>query len=361
MLRSMTTELTRERFAKLQELLDRRSLTGRWLVLTHDNPDPDSLAAAAALATLLRKRFLRRVTIAYGGIIGRAENQQMVRTLDLPVSHIRRLNWKRYSHFALVDCQPQTGNNQFPDTMKPDLVFDHHPIRRVTREAHFADIRTDYGATATILAEYLLEAEIEISRANATALLYAIVTETQNLSREYSTADRVIHDHLLPLADLRALGKIQSPPLSLAYFHTLRRAVERMQTVSTLVISHLGPVEQPDIVPEVADLLLRLEKKTWSLCTGTYQGRLYLSMRTTNPRGDAGRLMRRLLGQRGKGGGHGMIAGGWVGIEGLENGKIENLQSRFAIRLATMLKKNPDRLQPIDWSTIVEEEPEETK
>ena len=72
-------------------------------------------------------------------------------------------------------------------------------------------------------------------------------------------------------------------------------------------------------------------------------------------------LMRRLLGNRGKGGGHGMIAGGWVGIQGLQNGKIENLQNRLAIRLAKMLKKNPDRLQPIDWSTIVEEEVEESK
>jgi len=357
----MTTELTRERFAELQELLGRHSQRGRWLVLTHDNPDPDSLAAAAALTTLLRKTFRRRVTIAYGGIIGRAENRQMVRTLGLTLSHIRRLNWKHYKHVALVDCQPHTGNNHLPDHRVADLVFDHHPVRRSTRDALFADVRTEYGATATILAEYLQTAGVEISRANATALLYAIVTETQNLSREYSSADRSMHDFLRPLSDLRALAKIQSPPLSLAYFHTLRRAVERMQTVSTLIVSHLGPVEQPDIVPEVADLLLRLEGKTWSLCTGLYQDRLYLSMRTTNPRGDAGRLMRRLLGARGKGGGHGMIAGGWVSTEGLANGKIDGFQSRFAVRLAKMLKKNPDRLQSVDWSTIVKEESEESK
>lgn len=357
----MTTELTRERFAELEELLDKHSKRGRWLVLTHDNPDPDSIAAAAALTTLLRKRFHRRATIAYGGIIGRAENREMVKTLGLQLSHIRRLNWRNYGHVALVDCQPQTGNNQFPEEIQPDLVFDHHPMRRSTRDALFVDVRTDYGATATILAEYLLTAEVDISKANATALIYAIATETQNLSREYSNADRAMHDRLLPLADSRALAKIRLPPLSLTYFHTLRRAVERMATVSTLVVSHLGPVDQPDIVPEIADLLLRLEKKTWSLCTGRYQDRLYLSMRTTNPRGDAGRMMRRLLGSRGKGGGHGMIAGGWFGIEGLENGKIEGLENRFAIRLAKMLKKNPDRLQPIDWSTIVDEESEETK
>ncbi len=356
----MTTERTRARFAELQELLARTSDRGRWLILTHDNPDPDSLAAAAALATLLRKAFRRQATIAYGGIIGRAENKQMVRTLGLRISHLRYLNWKNYRHYALVDCQPGTGNNQFPDHLSPDLVFDHHPVRRATRDAAFVDIRTDYGATATMLAEYLREAEIEISKPIATALIYAIHTETQDFRREFSNADRAIHDALRPLVNVRALGKIQQPPLGLAYFHSLRRAVENMASVSTLITSHLGEIEQPDIVPEVADLLLRLEGKTWSFVTGVFEQRLYLSVRTTNPRAEAGRLMRRLLGRKGKGGGHGMMAGGWMALEDTTNGKVEAVQNKLSARLAKMLKKNPDRLLPIDWSEFVREEAEET-
>ncbi len=355
----MTTERTRERYAALQAMLARTRTRGRWLILTHDNPDPDSLAAAAALATLLRKAFRRQVTVAYGGIIGRAENRQMVKVLGMRISHLRHLAWKNYRHFALVDCQPGTGNNQFPDHLSPDLVFDHHPVRRTTRDAQFIDIRTDYGATATILTEYLQEAGVEVSRANATALVYAINTETQDFRREYSPADRAVYDFLLPLADRRALSRIQAPPLSLAYFHSLRRAVENLQTVSTLVVSHLGPVEQPDIVPEVADLLLRLDGKTWSMVTGVFEERLYLSIRTTNPRADAGRMMRGLLSRRGKGGGHGMMAGGWVSLEQADNGKLEALRSRLAARFAKMLKKNPERLLPIDWSQVIHEEQEE--
>ncbi|MDH3403209.1 MAG: DHH family phosphoesterase, partial [Acidobacteriota bacterium] len=228
----MTTERTEERLAALTDLLAAQSPHERWLVLTHDNPDPDALAAAAALTMLLRKAFDRRVTIAYGGIIGRAENRQMVRTLGLTPSPLRHLAWKDYKRFALVDCQPGTGNNQFPDHLGPDLVFDHHPIRRATRDAAFSDVRSDYGATATILAEYLGATGIAISRPIATALLYAISTETQDFLREFSNADRQIYDTLRPLSDLRSLAKIQSPPLSLAYFHTLRRAVEAMETVS---------------------------------------------------------------------------------------------------------------------------------
>lgn len=343
----MITELTRERLEELTQYLEQRATAGRWLVLTHDNPDPDSIAAAAALSKLLRRRYKRRVTTAYGGIIGRAENQEMVRVLGIKLSHLKHLNWSHYKHFALVDTQPATGNNQLPDAVVPDLVFDHHPMRRATREAPFADIRVDYGATATILSEYLLETGLEITKRNATALVYAIRSETQDFGREYTAIDKAIYDRLHPLADIRALARIQSPRLPLSYYRILHRGLRRLESVGTLVVSHLGSVEQPDIVPEIADLMLRLQGKTWSLCTGVFADRLYLSIRTTNSRADAGRLMRRLLGRRGKGGGHGMMAGGWIPLSQTDPESVDALQNGLAARLAKNLKKNPDRLAPL--------------
>lgn len=343
----MITETTRLRLEQLTRYLERRESAGRWLVLTHDNPDPDSIAAAAALSKLLRRRYQRRVTMAYGGLIGRAENQEMVRVLGIKLSHLRYLNWNHYKHFALVDTQPRTGNNQLPEDRIPDLVFDHHPIRRATRDAAISDIRVDYGATATILTEYLLAAEVEITKLNATALIYAIRSETQDFGREYSAIDKAVYDHLHPLADIRALARIQNPRLPLSYFRILHEGLKRLESVGTLVVSHLGAVEQPDIVPEIADLMLRLQGKTWSLCTGIFAERLYLSIRTTNSRADAGRLMRRLLGRRGKGGGHGMMAGGWIPLNQTGSMDAESLQNSLAKRFAKQLKKNPDRLEPL--------------
>ncbi len=344
----MLTDLTRERYDAFASLISRPSMSGRWLVLTHDNPDPDAIAGAAALSKLLRRGFKKRVTTAYGGIIGRAENQEMVRVLGIRLSHLRHLNWKHYRHFALIDTQPGTGNNQLPDGIVPDLVFDHHPLRRATAKVPFADVRTDYGATATIVAEYLFARGIEIGKREATAFVYAIRAETQDFGREFSGPDKAAFDRLFPRSDARALARIQSPRLPLSYFRTLHRALENLETVSTLVVSHLGAVEQPDIVPEVADLLLRIQGKTWSLCTGRFGERLYLSMRTTNPRGDAGRLMRRLLGRRGKGGGHGMIAGGWMPLVAGRPEAADALQTSVATRLAKALKKNPAKLGRIE-------------
>lgn len=337
----------KERLERLGEVVGGTRGSGRWLVLTHDNPDPDAIAAGALLSHLLRAHFHRRVTLAYGGIIGRAENQEMVRALRLKLSHVRHLNWKHYRHSALVDTQPKTGNNQLPETKNPDLVFDHHPPRRASAAAAYSDIRPEYGATATILGEYLIAADMELGKAEASALVYAIRTETQDFRRESSGPDKRMFDLVYPRADKRTIANIQTPRLPVSYFRTIHHALEELESVSTLIVSHLGAVDHPDLVPEVADLLVRMEGKTWSFVTGAWEDRLYLSLRTTNPRADAGRLMRRLVGRNGKGGGHGMLAGGWVPLGNGKGISAEDQHRRLAKRVAKALKKDPDKLAPI--------------
>jgi nanoRNase/pAp phosphatase (c-di-AMP/oligoRNAs hydrolase) len=345
----MITDETRDCFAQLREIAEKKGKGGGpWLILTHDNPDPDSLASALLLCRLLRSAFHQRAAVAYGGIIGRAENLEMFHSLRLKFSHVREVSWRHYKAYALVDTQPRSGNNQLPTRIVPDVVIDHHPVRQHTLKGPFHDIRPKYGATATILAEYMLQAGIQPTHAEATALIYAIRSETQDFAREYTGPDKAIYDHYFPLVNHRLLARIQSPRLPLTYFSNLHNALENLETVDTLILSHLGPVEQPDIIPEIADLLLRLEGKTWSLCTGLYQDRLYLSIRTTNGKADAGSLMHRLLGSRGKGGGHGRIAGGWLDLSKVPDAEARRkLQREIGIRLARELKKNPDKLSRV--------------
>lgn len=345
----MISELARERYAAFVHYMEQFGGRGRWLVLTHDNPDPDSLASAAILRKILQRRFGRPATIAYGGIVGRAENREMVRTLKLQLSRVRHVSFRNYRHFALVDAQPRTGNHQLPEDIVPDLVIDHHPLRKATLESPLHDLRQDYGATASIVAEYLLLSGLPVSRRDATAIVYAVRTETLEFSRETPGPDRTLYDHFFTLADKRVLGKILRPRLPVSYFRTLQEAMGNLEIVDSLVVCSLGDVEQPDIVPEIADLLLRLEGATWSLCSGFHEERIYCSIRTSNPRADAARLMQRILGNRGKGGGHAMVAGGWLGVPaGTSAEERRGLQRGLARRLAELLDKNPDRLIPID-------------
>jgi len=342
----LITELTRRRFDALSRVVEATPRSAHWLVLTHDNPDPDALVSAALLARLLTGGFHRHAAAAYGGLVGRAENQELFRSLAFPFQHVRELDWGSFQHFALVDAQPGTGNSQLPTSVTPDLVFDHHPLRKATRSGPFYDVRPDYGATATLLAEYLSVAGLELSRTKVTGLIYAIRSETREFGREAAGPDKAIYDALLPQANKRVLSRIQNAPLPLSYFATLREALGSLEGVATLVVSHLGEVSQPDIVPELADLLLRLEGKTWSLVTGFYRERVYLSIRTTNPRAEAGHLMRRLVGRSGKGGGHGMTAGGWVPRK--KGNDLKAQQRALAARLARYLKKNPEKIAALE-------------
>ena len=110
-----------------------------------------------------------------------------------------------------------------------------------------------------------------------------------------------------------------------------------------MVISHLPEVTQPDIVPEIADLMLRLEGKAWSLCTGAHGDRIYLSLRTSKPRSDAGKIMRRLVVPTGRGGGHGSMAGGWVP----RTAEAEKQQQRLGERMARALRSDPQKIEPL--------------
>ncbi len=360
----MISDSTRDRYAAFAELV-RRESRGRWLVLTHDNPDPDALASAHILASILARGFGQKVTAAYGGIIGRAENREMVRSLRLPFSHIRHLSLRHYAHFALVDTQPRTGNNQLPLKVVPDVVIDHHPVRRNTESCAFYDVRPRYGATATILAEYLLASGVKPTHATATALIYAIRSETQDFARDYVGHDKQIYDAFFPQADHRLLARIQSPRLPLSFFGDIHEALERLEGLDNLILTHLGVVDQPDIVPQIADLLLRMEGRTWALATGQFGDRIYLSLRTTNPRADAGALMNRLVARRGKGGGHGRSAGGWVDASKLAPADRPRLQRDLAARLAKELKKNPEKLARIAlasrWEPAAAKESEKTE
>src|SRR5262245_3958000 len=111
----------------LDAALSRVAGRGPALILTHDNPDPDSMAAAEALRALLESEADLRCTVARGGIVGRAENRAMVNLLGLQHVDVHDVDWKSYPTIGLVDTQPETGNNSLPPGHRIDIVIDHHP------------------------------------------------------------------------------------------------------------------------------------------------------------------------------------------------------------------------------------------
>ena len=329
---------TPRKIADLRALVPQRS---RVLILTHDNPDPDALASAAALRFLLGEIAAAESVLAFGGIVGRAENRALLRYLPVKAQSVDTLSLKDFDLVALVDTQPRTGNNSLPPDRLPAIVIDHHPMRRQTRKTPFQDIRKHYGATSTILTQYIRALETQPEARLATALFYAIQSETQDLGREVSEADVEAALYLYPFTDRRLLSRIEYSRVPPEYFRALGRVLKSAVIHDGVVVSRLGELEYPDMVAEMADLLLRLQDARWAVCLGRYGKDLYLSLRTSDGDANAGTLIRKAVGRIGAGGGHGMSAGGRIPIQDRGAKAVARLEQGLIRRLLRGLKVSP--------------------
>jgi nanoRNase/pAp phosphatase (c-di-AMP/oligoRNAs hydrolase) len=287
---------------------------GPVVILPHDNPDPDALASAATLKYLAQQALGKDATIALGGIVGRAENRAMLTYLNISLVPMAEIDVGEDTRVALVDTQPGRSNNSLPDAVVPAVVIDHHPAYGSYDQVPFCDLRDDYGATSTILTEYLKESGFHVDAKIATALFYGIAAETQYLGREAGAADIAASQFLYPYTNKRRLAKIENARVPREYFSVFRDAIEEAVIYGKVVISDLGDVRYPDMVAEVADFLLRLDAVDWAMAIACYNKYLYVSVRTTDRNTNAGELLRKVLGSR-SAGGHDLIAGGRVRIE----------------------------------------------
>jgi nanoRNase/pAp phosphatase (c-di-AMP/oligoRNAs hydrolase) len=282
------------------------------LIILQDNPDPDSIASAVALRMLANSTAQVQCSIAHGGTVGRAENRALVKYLGLNLRHVENIDISRFDLIAMVDTQPGTGNNSLPGDLLPDIIIDHHPCRKITRDARFYDIRKSYGATSTMLLEYLLRARILPDMPVATALLYGIRSDTQDLGRQTTKADIEAMTLLFTIANKRMLSEIQRGKVHRDYFKMLYQSLRNAVVCSKCVLTDLGEVDNPDMIAEVADLLLRDDETTWALCFGFYQNKALISIRTSDTTPSADKVIRNIVARRGTGGGHPMYAGGQI-------------------------------------------------
>jgi nanoRNase/pAp phosphatase (c-di-AMP/oligoRNAs hydrolase) len=298
----------------VQSLIVALGGAGPIVILPHDNPDPDALASAATVKYLTKELLGKEATIALGGIVGRAENRAMLTYLNISLAPVGEVDFGADTQVVLVDTQPGRTNNSLPEQVVPAVVIDHHPMYAEHNGVLFQDLREQYGATSTILTEYLRESGVAIEPKIATALFYGIAAETQDLGREAGPVDIAASQFLYPYTNKRRLAKIENARVPREYFAAFRDAIEDAVIYGKVVISDLGEVRYPDMVAEVADFLLRLDCVEWAVAMAVYGRYLHVSVRTTDRGTNAGELLRKVLGGR-SAGGHDMIAGGRVRID----------------------------------------------
>jgi nanoRNase/pAp phosphatase (c-di-AMP/oligoRNAs hydrolase) len=319
----------------------------RFLIVTHDIPDPDAIAAGWAVHELIRQRLVLPVQLVGGGGIVRAENRHMLKLLRPPLRLTDALEVTDDTGTILVDCGFGSANQLLTrHAIRPVAVIDHHPdhsIRPAT--VPFCDVRPEAAASATIAASYLLEQGIEPGPKLATAVLYAMRTETCGEALQYSALDRSILVWLTERADPALLAEIECAPLEPEYFADMALAIQNTFLYDDAALCFLPRAAGPEIVGEVADLLIRCRGVRRVLCGAAVDDDLYLSARTETGAGDAADLLRATVGPLGSGGGHAHRAGGKISGAGSAPGVSESLQREIRTRwlAACAIDQQPGR------------------
>ncbi|ASJ10780.1 phosphoesterase [Thermococcus sp. P6] len=297
---------------KLRELKEKGDSL---LIVTHDNPDPDSIASATALSAIAETLGLR-TRIVYGGEITHHENRAFVNLLGIELRKVSRGSYeiKRHPFIAIVDCQPN-GNLtvlEEEDYSKIQVVVDHHQVFQHLEEIlpgdAFLDIRPEVNSSSAILTEYLRTLNIPISPILGTALFYGIYIDTRKFSK-LSHVDLKAIDFLAGKVDYDLLDKIEHPDISTETAEILARAIMNRRIYKNVVISNVGFITNRDAIAESADFLLRLEGITTVLVFGIVDDRIEISARTRDVRVNIGAVLKEAFEGIGSGGGHSQSGG----------------------------------------------------
>src|SRR5947207_2372294 len=300
LLTEFSRSLTRARVQQYQRYF---SDADRVLILLHNDPDPDAMASGLALRNVLRRTKTTAIIGAIQGVT-RPENLRMVNLLDIHVEPVTADSLKEYDRLAMVDVQPHYFGGLID---RVDLVIDHHP-EQPGYSVVFKDIRADYGSTSTILTEHLRSVDVSISERAATAMLYAIKSDTLFFNRQTNRVDLEAFSYLYPLADAALIRKMEGAEITLDRLDYVMRAYRGGTLVEQVFCAFLGPSLREDFIPYVADFFLQLEDVKWTIIAGVVNESLVVSVRTLRYTKNAGAFVRRFFADIGSSGGHRAMA-----------------------------------------------------
>jgi nanoRNase/pAp phosphatase (c-di-AMP/oligoRNAs hydrolase) len=301
---ALTTELSRSLTrARVQQYQRYFADADKVLILLHNEPDPDALAAGLALRSVLRRTKATAIIGALQGVT-RPENVRMADLLDIQVETLTPDEFKGFDRIATVDVQPAYFGGLLP---RVDLVVDHHPDQP-NYTAVFKDIRADYGSTCTILTEHLRAVDVNISERTATAMLYAIKSDTLFFARQTNRVDLEAFSFLYPLADAALIRKMEGAEITLERLEHVTRALATKSFKNRVFSAFLGEVTREDFIPYTADFLLQVEDVKWTMVSGIVGSQFVLSVRNLGYTRNAGEFVKANFADIGNAGGHRAMA-----------------------------------------------------
>jgi nanoRNase/pAp phosphatase (c-di-AMP/oligoRNAs hydrolase) len=283
-------------------------------VLTLINADPDAIASAMAVSRLLWHRVANN-TISNINVVRRPDNLAMIRLLGVKLVPIDEIDESQFNRIIMVDSQP--NHNVVFSRFIPDAIIDHHP--QTDTKAPFMDIRPKYGATATIMTEYLRAAKIKPSVKLATGLFLAIKTDTSNFERQTLMEDVRAFQFLFRHTNIHLASKIEQAELTLDFLKYFKTALQNKRMRKGRVFVHLGSVVNPDVCVLVADFFMKVNSVMWSIISGINDQKLIIVLRNDGIRKNAGKVAEMSFGHMGSAGGHKSMARAEISLSDIKD------------------------------------------
>ena len=266
-------------------------------IQTHNFPDADAIASAFGLSVLLEKYGIIS-SICYRGQIERYSTNELVNSLGIKMINIEELkDINRNDEVILVDSQK--GNSNIITTKGDEIIcIDHHPTFENSLDSYrYADVRPELGACSTIIAEYYMDNNIPIDKR----------------------------------ADKQILKALEHCSISIDDLKAYANAINSIKVCDNVSFANTGSNCPEALIASISDFMLDLIEVDFSVVYSLKKEGIKISVRSMG-KYNAGRITNKALSGIGCGGGHEVMAGGFVPLKEGERDidvVIGDIQERF--------------------------------
>ncbi len=296
------------------DLLEIARKQKRVYIQPHNVPDPDAIASSFALKVLL-KHFGVKSKIIYVDLIEKANSKRMVEIFKIGLEQKEDSFVSAEKDFIiLVDAQQ--GNSNITDfNFKNIAVIDHHSDLS-SGGYIYKDVRNNVGSCATIIAEYFKEAGVEPSNDVATALVYGIMTDTDNLTRNSNKADADMFYWLYNLADFTMIKNLRMNEIGKEDIYAYAKALQNIEIYGNIGFIHIEDCND-SLLGTISDMVYTIEGVNIVVSYAKRDDGIKFSIRSGEKDIRANKLIKHILSDKGIGGGHDVMAGGFITKESM--------------------------------------------
>lgn len=295
--------------AKVKKLIKALKKKKRVFIQTHNYPDHDSVASAFALQFLLRN-FGIDSKIIYHGEILRDSLQRMIDKLNIEIFHHSTLELCESDAIVLVDSNKKSKNVA---ELKGSVVavIDHHPGEEFN-DLEYCDIRSDYGACATIMFSYFADLTLEPSVDVSTAIHTAINFDTHQFTRNVNTLDIETVALLYRVSDTSLVNSLVRNSIKTEDLPQYRYLLENIKFHHNFAYCHFPNGCNKNLLAILSDYLLTIDEVSFAVLSAKYLDEIIFSVRSELPEFPAHIMISEVLKEIGSGGGHIDMAGGRI-------------------------------------------------